>query len=103
VKNLLKGGLLIMLITIAPALQANEIINPVMNPRHANAPSAAETQKLVDRLEEIKAMDISSMTNKEKRALRKEVKAAEKKMQSSGVYVSVGALIIIVLLLIILL
>jgi VIT1/CCC1 family predicted Fe2+/Mn2+ transporter len=102
-KNLIKGAILIMLISIAPALQANEIVNPVMNPRHTETPNAAEMQKLVDRLEEIKAMDISNMTNKEKRALRKEVKAAEKKVQNSGVYVSVGALIIIVLLLIILL
>jgi hypothetical protein len=103
VKNLFKGAVLAMLIFIAPALKANEIVNPVMNARHSETPGAAETQKLLDRLEEIKAMDVSKMTNKEKRALRKEVKAAEKKVQSSGVYVSVGALIIIVLLLIILL
>jgi hypothetical protein len=99
VRNLFKGALVIMLISIAPTLQANEIVNPAIS----KTPDAAEIQKLTDRLEEIKAMDIGNMSNKEKRALRKEVKAAEKKVQSSGVYISVGALIIIILLLIILL
>jgi Flp pilus assembly protein TadB len=92
-----------MLITIAPALQANDIVNPLKNPRQSESASAAEMQRLTERLEEIKAMDISNMTKKEKRALRKEVRETEKKVQSSGVYVSVGALIIIILLLILLL
>jgi len=103
VKNLLKSALVIMLISIAPTLQSKNIVDPLTTPRQSEAPNAAETQKLLDRLDEIKAMDISNMTKKEKRALRKEVKATEKAVKSSGVYVSVGALIIIILLLIILL
>ena len=97
-KNLFKSALVIMLISIAPTLQAKDLVNP-----STTAPNAAETQKMVERLEEIKAMDISHMTSKEKRALRKEVRATEKAVQSTGVYVSVGALIIIILLLILLL
>jgi hypothetical protein len=103
VKNLFKGALVITLMSIAPALQANDIVTPVRTPRHSGSLNAAETQKLVERLQEIKALDVSKMSNKDKRVLRKEVKAAEKKVQSGGVYVSAGALIIIILLLIILL
>jgi hypothetical protein len=101
VKNLLKGALVIMLISIAPTLHSKDIVNRV-TPRQAESPNAAETQRLMERLNEIKAMDISSMTNKEKRALRKEVRATEKAIKSSGVYVSVGALLLIILLIILL-
>lgn len=70
-----------------------------------------ETNRVTNRLEEIKAMDKSTLTATEKRALRKEVKNM-KRAQSppsppdgggGGVYLSVGAIIIIILLLIILL
>ena len=92
-----------MLISIAPTLQANDVVNPLKNPRQSESLNAAEMQKLTERLEEIKGMDISNMNKSEKRALRKEVRAAEKATQASGVYLSVGALIIIILLLILLL
>jgi len=78
--------------------------------RPANNTPATETnalaEVLVNRLEEIKAMDHSSMTRKEKRALRKEVKSIEKELKQideGGVYISVGGIIIILLLLILLL
>jgi hypothetical protein len=60
---------------------------------------------MIDRLEEIKAMDKSSMSRVEKKELRKEVRAIKANLQSSGkgVYLSVGAIIIVVLLLILLL
>jgi hypothetical protein len=63
-----------------------------------------KTRNILARLEEIKNMDKSSMTASEKKALRKEVRASKRRMDSSGgVYLSVGAVIIIILLLIILL
>ncbi len=60
---------------------------------------------MYNRLEEIKAMDKSSMTFSEKKALRKEVRTIKANLRSSnsGVYLSVGAIIIIILLLILLL
>lgn len=70
--------------------------------------TAEQVQKaevMMNRLEEIKAMDKSDMTRTEKKALRKEVKTIKMAMAdlSGGVYLSVGAIIIIVLLLILLL
>ncbi|HVU55540.1 MAG TPA: hypothetical protein VHD83_10820 [Puia sp.] len=54
------------------------------------------------RVEEIKAMDKSALTKDERRALRKELKSMHREARYvTGVYISVGALIIIILLLII--
>jgi len=60
---------------------------------------------MVQRLEEIKAMDKADLTRTEKKALRQEVKTIKHELtiNEGGVYVSVGALLIIILLLIILL
>lgn len=65
----------------------------------------AEVKVMLTRLEEIKAMDKSSMKSSEKKELRKEVRTikAELKATGNGVYFSVGAIIIIILLLILLL
>lgn len=65
----------------------------------------AEVAKLETRLETIRAMDKSTLDRSEKRVLRKEVRAikSELKDKRHGVYVSVGAFIIIILLLVILL
>lgn len=69
------------------------------------AEQAQQAQVMMNRLEEIKAMDKSNMTRIEKKALRKEVKTIKVAMAdlNGGVYLSVGAIIIIVLLLILLL
>ncbi|AWI27303.1 hypothetical protein HYN49_12530 [Flavobacterium pallidum] len=65
----------------------------------------ARVKVLLDRLEEIKAMDKSDMSRAERKALRKEVRAIKSELRSTGggVYLSVGAIIIIILLLILLL
>ena len=68
-----------------------------------NAAKEALTQKLTNRLIEIKNMDKSHLTSVEKKDLRKEVKEIRRERKSNGVYLSVGAIIIIILLLIILL
>ena len=62
-------------------------------------------QQMSDRLQEIKAIDKSALTKAEKKSLRTEVVDIKKEMKavSGGVYISVGALILILILLIILL
>lgn len=66
---------------------------------------AIRVEILLNRLDEIKAMDKSTLNKSEKRQLRKEVREIKKEMNgiSGGVYLSVGAIIVIVLLLILLL
>lgn len=66
---------------------------------------SAEAKVLLNRLSEIKAMDKSTMTSSEKKQLRKEVRTLKTNLAqlNGGVYLSVGAIIVIVLLLILLL
>jgi hypothetical protein len=82
--------------------------NPLFRTKESKAPTEMESQRaqeIMIRLENIKAMDKSSMSRLEKRELRKEVKAMDKELRatSNGVYLSLGAIIIIILLLILLL
>jgi hypothetical protein len=66
---------------------------------------SVEAVALMDRLDVIEAMDKSDLSSAEKRELRKEVRDIKRELKElgGGVYISVGAAIIIVLLLIILL
>ena len=66
---------------------------------------SSNSKELVARLEEIKAMDMSAMSRVEKKELRKEVRDTKKQLRENdgGIYLSVGAIILIVVLLIILL
>jgi hypothetical protein len=65
----------------------------------------AEMQRMLQRLEEIKSMDLEHMPRSEKRKYAKEVKKIQKKMNAigGGVYISAGALLVILILLIVLL
>lgn len=64
-----------------------------------------EVVVMMDRLEEIEAMDKSDLNSAEKKELRKEVRDIKKELKElgGGVYISVGAAILIVLLLILIL
>ena len=76
--------------------------------------TSAETNAMVVRLNEIKAIDMTTLSKSEKKELRKEVRGIKTDLKArgetsyiegthGGVYVSVGAAILIVLLLILLL
>lgn len=73
---------------------------PVSTPAAANP----EVQRMMNRLEEINAMDLKNMPRSERRKYAKEVKQIEKRMKAvgGGVYISAGALILIIVLLILL-
>ncbi len=63
-----------------------------------------EVQALIQRVQEIKAMDIKSMSPTQKKALKSELKSIKQDLKVvTGVYLSVGAIIIIILLLLLLL
>jgi hypothetical protein len=89
------------------SLPLSAATNPVPVPVTATAPAipSAEAQALLNRLNEINALDKAPLTGTEKRKLRKEVKTIKKELAQAngGVYLSVGAVIIIILLLILLL
>jgi hypothetical protein len=95
----------LMLLSFIPT-QASAGTNPekitLANP---NSAEAKEANVLISRLYEIKAMDMSKMNSAEKKGLRKEVKSikSELKTLNGGVYLSVGAIIVILLILILIL
>lgn len=92
---------IIMLLTltlIPTGLFANEtIVNP-------NPEIPVKVQVMLDRLEEIKEMDKSELSRSERKELRKEVRTIKSNLAASGngVYLSVGAIIIILLLILLL-
>jgi predicted PurR-regulated permease PerM len=96
-----------LVILIAIALPASSAI---IVPGSSQTNSAAKNenpraQQLIQRLEDIRGMNKSELTRMEKKSLRKEVKEIKKEMKtmSGGVYLSVGAILIVILLLILLL
>lgn len=102
-KFIVCGLISLLAFSIMPTpLQAKS--NPVTT---NSTPSSgnSQSQALHLRLEEIKEMDKTQLTSLERKELRKEVKSIKKQLETmnGGVYLSVGAVIIIVLLLILLL
>ena len=62
----------------------------------------ARLEEIKARVNEIKAMDKSTLSKDERKALRRELRGMHKEARAiTGVYISVGSLIIIILLLII--
>lgn len=82
-------------------------LNAAKDPIKTTIPSIpnTEAQALINRLDEINAMNKAPLSKTEKRELRKEVRTIKKELTESngGIYLSVGAIIIIILLLILLL
>lgn len=101
--RLIKSLLVIMMIAMATPTFANvaepaNITTPIETPE-------AKIARLTQRIDEIKAMDKSKMSRGERKALKKEVREIrdEVKALSGGVYISIGAILVIILLLILLL
>ena len=65
---------------------------------------AARAQALLNRVEEIRVMNKTNLSPAEKKELRKELRSIREQLKdvSGGVYISAGALIVILILLIIL-
>lgn len=102
-KTLLRNMMPILLLTLGVTMTGYAASS---SSESALPPTIASTQEqqLLKRLEEIKAMDPETMTKPERKAVKKEVKQIKKAMRDyNGVYISFGALIIIILLLILIL
>jgi hypothetical protein len=95
----------IMMLTIVPS-QAGDIKGLYKKEvAGTNTLSPDDVAAYEARINAIKAMDKASMTAAERKELRKEVRTIESelKLNSGGVYISVGVLILIIILLIVLL
>ena len=96
-----------LLLTFYP-LQSNNATPVAPSSVVAIKPTESAKAKAIDleiRLNEINAMDKSTMKPSEKKVLRKEVRSIKQQLKelSGGIYFSAGAIIIILLLILILL
>lgn len=107
-KKTLFFAMVMIFAMIAPTAFANESKttsdNTAVPLRTENKLSAEEVNRLTKRVEEIRDMDKSDMTVKEKRELRKELKTTKENVRKDGgyIYVSAGTVILIIILIILL-
>jgi hypothetical protein len=101
-KGIILGFILMLFLSLQPVLAKTPSTDPVNETKKTE--EMAAVKKMEQRLQEIKALDKSELSRDERKELRKEVRDIRKSMAdiSGGVYVSAGALIIILILLIIL-
>jgi hypothetical protein len=96
--------LVLFSITLSPISATTDSLSAIDN--NATVTESKDMTAVLNRLNEIKAMDMAALTPKERKALRKEVRDIReevRKADTRGVYLSVGAIIIIILLLILIL
>jgi predicted PurR-regulated permease PerM len=94
---------LVMIVIMSP-VQASEITRPVTTSALSTTDfETAEIKALIARVDEIKAMDKSSLSSSERKALRKEMRQMKRTVNhthGSTVYVSGGLILLIVLVII---
>jgi hypothetical protein len=90
-------------LTIFPLQASGSTTEPTTALTAPKPEDSAEAKALELRLNEINAMDKSELKSSDKKALRKEVKAINHKLREigGGVYLSAGAIILILILLVI--
>jgi len=107
VKNIIRVAVFAVVMAITLPARANTMAIPDSTlPNSAAGTKEERGQQMLNRLEEIRSMDKSTLTREQKKELRKEVKAIRKEAKRDeikGIYLSIGAVIIIVLLLILIL
>lgn len=109
-KSKISAAILVLSLTIA-ATNVHAIATEDKNPKKVKvidmteAQKAARLEEIRARVTEIKEMDKSELTRTERKALRKELREMQKEARAvkGGVYLSVGAIIIIILVLILIL
>ena len=94
--------LIVNTITLLPASINANGVKTTDSLTLTNSVDSTNSKELLARLEEMKAMDMSTMSRVEKKGLRNEVRETKKQLRENegGIYISVGAAILIVVLLI---
>ena len=94
-----------LFITLMPIQVTATTATPVTAIDPVKTAESTQADALIIRLNDIKEMDKSSLSSKEKRELRKETRSIKGQLKalSGGVYLSAGAVILIVVLLLLLL
>jgi len=103
-KKIIQSAAFLLLFSLSASAQTSSGPSDLASSSTATA-EAPRARQLMDRLETIKSTDRSTLTNHERKDLRKEVKEIRKEMKaaSGGVYLSVGAILLVILVLILIL
>jgi hypothetical protein len=93
-----------LLLSLYPVQSNAASIDPPSSVIIVNTESSAEVKTLLLRLDEINSMDKSDLKSPEKKDLRKEVRSIKQQLKETngGVYLSGGAIIIILIVLLVL-
>jgi predicted Mrr-cat superfamily restriction endonuclease len=105
---------IVLLVFNSGQLKADDEANKTPLATTNTAVNSSKTEAMEVRLNEIKAMDNSMLSSSEKKELRKETRSIKSEMKSDkksayiegghgGLYVSVGAVLLIILLLVLIL
>lgn len=99
-----KAALLVILMAITLPASSSTITSDPKSGDPTTKMTDERGDQLIQRLNEIKDMDKSDLSRSDKKELRNEVKSIKKELKDSGrgIYLSVGAIIIVILLLILL-
>jgi hypothetical protein len=100
-----KSSIAALMLCLTMGTASNLMAKEVKNDKVITATNKAETSRLMNRLYEIKSMDKSQLTRADKKELRKEVLGIKHQLQASDpyIYISLGAALLIALILILLL
>lgn len=104
ISRIFVSGLILSLSILNTSVIASDITLPSRNKTAQQ--DQIKSQQVWTRIQEIKAMDKANLSREERRELRKELRELKKEARpvtSGGVYLSVGAILLIILALIILL
>jgi hypothetical protein len=77
--------------------------NPAVREKKENKLSDEEMSRLTKRVEEIRDMDKTNMTVKEKRELKKELKGIKENVRRNGGYIYIGTATLLLIILIVVL
>lgn len=103
--SILKTVVLFIFSAISVSAYSSEVSTDPVNTAKVVMSEDVRGEQLLSRLKEIKAIKKSELSREERKALRKEVKAIKKELAADhkGIYLSFGAAIIVLLLLILIL
>lgn len=95
-------SLMFFLAAFAPAAMANDN-KPGNDKTQLTVEQQAKLSEIEGRVAEIKAMDFSEMTSEERKEVKNELREMKKEAKAvgGGVYISVGAIILILILILI--
>jgi len=94
--------MLVVFLSLASITAMASNTSPMVSSDKPTTEVPADVKIMMDRLDEIKGMDKSNLKSSKRKELRRELREIKRELKGKGIYLSTGALIIILLLIILL-